>query len=132
MQKSTGFTLIELMIVVAIVAILATVAYPSFTDYLLKSRRIEAIQSLYSMQLKQEDWRISHATYATTSQASGTFLPTHADYTFKVSGASASNYELIATAKSGSSQQNDKEGSTSCSPLTLSRDNSKEPVACWQ
>ncbi|WP_298720068.1 type IV pilin protein [uncultured Oceanisphaera sp.] len=132
MQKSTGFTLIELMIAVAIVAILATVAYPSFSGYLLKSKRIEAIQSLYGMQLKQEDWRISHATYATTSQASGTFLPTHTDYTFEVSGASASNYELIATAKTGSSQLNDKEGATSCSPLKLGRDNSKEPAACWQ
>ncbi|MBR9856593.1 MAG: prepilin-type N-terminal cleavage/methylation domain-containing protein [Gammaproteobacteria bacterium] len=131
MQKSTGFTLIELMIVVAIVAILAMVAYPSFTGYLLKSKRIEAIQSLYSMQLKQEDWRISHSTYASTSQASASFLPTHPDYTFTVSGASASHYELIATAKSDSSQLNDKEGSTSCSPLTLSRSNSKTPAVCW-
>ncbi|GAA3547197.1 type IV pilin protein [Zobellella aerophila] len=132
MQKSTGFTLIELMIVVAIMAILASVAYPSFSAYLLKSNRIEAIQALYSMQLEQEEWRISHQTYATTSQASATFLPTHADYTFTVSGASASDYELIATAKTGSSQLNDKEGAVSCSPLTLGRDNSKAPAACWQ
>ncbi|MBM7456924.1 type IV pilus assembly protein PilE [Oceanisphaera litoralis] len=128
MQKSTGFTLIELMIVVAIVAILATVAYPSFTGYLLKSKRIEAIQSLYSMQLKQEDWRISHPAY--TSSAADLISPTsnaHYSYSATVSG---SSYTVTATAKG--SQLNDKEGATSCSPLTLGRDNSKTPAACWQ
>jgi type IV pilus assembly protein PilE len=128
MQKSTGFTLIELMIVVAIMAILTTVAYPSFNSYLLKSKRIEAIQSLYSMQLKQEDWRISHPGY--TSSAADLINPTsnaHYSYNTTVSG---SSYTVTATAKG--SQLNDKEGSTSCSPLTLSRNNSKTPTACWQ
>lgn len=127
MQKSTGFTLIELMIVVAIVAILATVAYPSFTGYLLKSKRIEAIQSLYSMQLKQEDWRISHPSY--TSSAADLITPTsnaHYSYSTAVSG---SSYTVTATAKG--SQLNDKEGNVSCSPLTLSRSNSKTPAVCW-
>ncbi|MFP2768800.1 type IV pilin protein [Oceanisphaera sp. KMM 10153] len=128
MQKSTGFTLVELMIVVAIVAILATVAYPSFHSYLLKSKRIEAIQSLYNMQLKQEDWRISHPGY--TSSAANLISPTsnaHYNYSATVSG---SSYTVTATAQG--SQLNDKEGSVSCSPLTLSRNNSKTPTACWQ
>lgn len=132
MQKSTGFTLIELMIVVAILAILAALAYPSLSHYLLKSNRLEAVQALYGMQLEQEEWRISHQSYASTSQASGTFLPLHDHYTFSISGASTSDYELQATAKNGDRQQNDKEGATSCATLTLARDNSKTPTACWQ
>ncbi|OIN10370.1 type IV pilin protein [Oceanisphaera psychrotolerans] len=128
MQKSTGFTLIELMIVVAIVAILATVAYPAFSSYLVKSKRVEAIQTLYSMQLKQEDWRITHPTY--TSAATDLINPTsnaHYSYSTSLSGGS---YTVTATAKG--SQLNDKEGGVSCSPLTLSRNNSKTPAVCWQ
>ena len=109
-------------------AILATVAYPSFSSYLLKSKRIEAIQTLYSMQLKQEDWRITNPSY--TSAAANLISPVStASYTFSAS-VSGSSYTLTATAKG--SQLNDKEGSTVCSPLTLNRDNSKSPAACWQ
>ncbi len=128
MQKSTGFSLIELMIVIVIVAILATVAYPSFNSYLLKSKRIEAIQNLYSMQLKQEDWRISHPGY--TSSAADLISPTSNAYYSYGASLSGGSYTVTATAKG--SQLNDKEGATSCSPLTLSRDNSKAPTACWQ
>ena len=39
LSKLRGFTLIELMIVVAIVAILAMIAYPSYTQYVIRSRR---------------------------------------------------------------------------------------------
>lgn len=128
MQKSTGFTLIELMIVVAIMAILASVAYPSFSSYLLKSNRVEAIQALYSMQVKQEEWRISHPSY--TSAATDLISPTstaHYTYSATVSGGS---YTVTATAKG--KQLNDKEGAVSCTPLTLTRSNSKTPSACWQ
>lgn len=128
MQKSTGFTLIELMIVVAIVAILATVAYPSYSAYLQKSKRIEAIQTLYKMQLAQEDWRISHPAY--TSSAGDLISPVSTDhYTFEAA-ISGSNYTLSATAKGG--QLNDKEGATACSPLTLTRGGNKAPASCWQ
>ena len=44
MKESRGFTLIELMIVVAVVAILAAVAYPSYLDYVRKARRADVIE----------------------------------------------------------------------------------------
>ncbi|MDZ7812036.1 MAG: type IV pilin protein [Ideonella sp.] len=60
-MKPQGFTLIELMIVVAIVGILATIAFPSFNSYLVKSRRAEAKAMLQQAALWME--RNQVATY---------------------------------------------------------------------
>lgn len=61
--KTQGFTLIELMIVVAIVAILAAVALPSYQDSIRKSRRADAHAALQAAQLAQEKYRLNNTTY---------------------------------------------------------------------
>ena len=71
MRFQRGFTLIELVIVVAIVAILAAIALPMFTEQVRKGRRAEAMQALSDLQLRQERYRASHATYTTTFGAGG-------------------------------------------------------------
>lgn len=58
-----GFTLIELMIVVTIVAILAAVAIPSYSDYVLKSRRSEAFQALTQTVNAMEKYKLSKNVY---------------------------------------------------------------------
>lgn len=95
--KQSGITLLELMVVVAIVAIIAAVAYPSFTDGLRKSRRADAIKGLLTMQLKQEEFRISNASYSSAIASVGN--PTSDHYTFSISGATATAYTLVATSK---------------------------------
>lgn len=130
MAKSHGFTLIELLIALTIVAILATLAYPNFAGYLLKSKRIEAIQALHGMQLQQEEWRIAHPTYASHGEATS-FLPSHPHYEFTVRAASETDYLLEASAKDDSAQQQDKAGNTDCHTLTLDRNNTKTPAECW-
>ncbi len=56
MIKSKGFTIIELMIVVAIVGILMSIAYPSYVDYLYKGSRAEAMSSLLDIANRQEQF----------------------------------------------------------------------------
>jgi len=126
--KQSGITLLELIVVVAIVAIIASIAYPSFTDGLRKSRRAEAFKGLLSMQLKQEEFRVSNTSYSSTPSLVGN--PASDYYTFAISGASATAYTLIATSKGA--QVGDKAGSTACDTLTINKSDVKTPSDCWR
>jgi len=125
-SKYKGFTLIELMIVVAVIGILAAIAYPSYQDYLMRSRRADAKAGLLSLQLAQEKYRASCVQYATTinsasanySCATGNYTLTHATtspdqhYNLSVvtSTATGTTYTLRATRNSTGLQSNDKCG----------------------
>ncbi len=63
-QSNKGFTLIELMIVVAIIGILAGVAYPSYTGYVKKANRADAIDSLLFLAGRMEEFYMNNDTYA--------------------------------------------------------------------
>ncbi|WP_421247843.1 type IV pilin protein [Aeromonas jandaei] len=125
--KQSGITLLELIVVVAIVAIIAAIAYPSFTDGLRKSRRAEAYKGLLSMQIKQEEFRVSNTSYSSTPSQVGN--PASDYYNFTISGATATGYTLLATSKGA--QIGDKSGSTACDTLTLNKADTKTPAACW-
>ena len=62
-----GFTLIELMIVVAIIAILAAVAYPSYRDYMLRGRIAEGTAGLQTLRADMERHYQNNRTYASVS-----------------------------------------------------------------
>jgi type IV pilus assembly protein PilE len=61
-----GFTLIELMIVVVIVAILAAVALPAYQEQMAKGRRADAITALSGIVQAQERWRSNRGAYASS------------------------------------------------------------------
>lgn len=62
-MKNKGFTLIELMIVVVVIGILASIALPSYTDYILRSKLSEATSELASMRAKLEQYFQDNRTY---------------------------------------------------------------------
>ncbi len=67
-KRPAGFTLIELMITVAVIGILAAIAYPSYTEYVTRSRRADAKAGLLSVQLAQEKYRANNTSYGTLAQ----------------------------------------------------------------
>ena len=63
-SKQSGFTLIELMIVVAIIGILSAIAIPAFRDYVMRSRTTEGFEFLGEIHLRQESYRSEFGRYA--------------------------------------------------------------------
>lgn len=111
MKKGAGFTLIEVMIALAIVGLLASIAYPSFLETIRKSRRADATTALLELQLQQEKYRSNNSSYATTliqlGWASGDTDSTDGFYTLAISSGSATGFSATATPKTGSSQEHD-------------------------
>ena len=66
-HRSQGFTLIEVMIVVAIIAILAAVAVPSYRDYIRRGQQAEAFNALASFRAKMEQYYQDNRKYGTGS-----------------------------------------------------------------
>jgi type IV pilus assembly protein PilE len=105
--RGRGFTLIELMIATAISAILASVAYPTFSGAVLKARRTDALSALMNVHLTQERWRSGHASYATATELR------HADMSpmglYRVSLADTGPHGFSATAAATGLQAADAE-----------------------
>ena len=126
--KTKGFTLVELMIVVGIIAILVALALPSYTQYIRKANRGEAQQLLMNWANNQEIWRASNTEY---DDGTAIAVPGHPKYTFSVADESATAFTLTATAVSTSDQANDKEKGTDCAEMELDQSNAKSPDICW-
>ena len=126
MDDRKGFSLVELMIVVAVIAILIGLALPSYTGYVRKANRGEAQQLLMNWANNQEIWRANDLDYASDTEI---VPPSHAKYTLSLSNGSATTYTLTATALGD--QLKDKEQGDPCSPMALNQANLKTPDKCW-
>ncbi|MEH6576692.1 MAG: type IV pilin protein [Amphritea sp.] len=98
-RNTKGFTLIELMIVVAIVGIIAAIAYPSYLNFVREARRSDAMAALLRAQLEQEKFRSNNTTYGTTVASVGVSATSpEGFYTIAVVSGSTSGTAFVVTA----------------------------------
>jgi type IV pilus assembly protein PilE len=129
MRRDKGFTLIEVMITVAIVAILAAIAYPSYQSHVVKTRRKAAEACLVELAQWMERYYTTKMTYLDASLPSTqcrTELQDHYDFAFSGTP-DATSYTIQVTAK-GHQLAKD----ASCSSLELTHRGEKTPAECWK
>ena len=107
-NKNKGFTIMELMIVVAIVGILAAVALPSYTQYVIRTKRADATGALMAATNAMERHRANNFTYAgaTAGDGAGTTFTASvpsdgtsaAYYTLSMPPPTGTTYTITATA----------------------------------
>ena len=94
--RTRGFTLIEVMVVVAIVGILASVALPAYTDYVVRSKVPEATNHLAVLQNQMDSYILDHQKYSTGAVACKSDADTSKYFVFSCASASDSAYVLQA------------------------------------
>lgn len=128
-MKQQGFTLIELVIVIAIVGILTSIALPMYRDYVIRANRTEAKAALVTISLAQERYFAANNTYATALASLGTVMGVASSgitdngfYSIAIVAASPTiAYTLTATPQAKAGQNTDK-----CNILTLNSSGTKD------
>jgi type IV pilus assembly protein PilE len=99
MKKSQGFTLIELMIVIAVIGILMAIAIPNYNEHVIRGRITGATSALADMSVRMEQYFQDNRTYVGAC-AAGTVAPMPANtatFTFTCPAPSATAFSIVAT-----------------------------------
>jgi type IV pilus assembly protein PilE len=140
LNRQRGLTLIELMIVVVITSILAMIAYPGYTSYIVKSKRVQATACLQEAAQYMERFYTTNLRYDQTSGGAAVTLPAtscvddmRGNYVLSIPSVAANTFVVRATPQ-GKQASSD----TACGSLSLSQSGTKTIsgtgtlYTCWQ
>lgn len=132
MNKNSGFTLVELMITVAIVALLAAYAIPNYRQYVVESKRVQAHNRLLEVAGMYEKFYANTNRYPTGLSGGGNALSLDnsylqwEDYQLQVQNLANGGWSLQAVAVN--EQANDD---SDCPSITFNNLQQKAPAGCW-
>lgn len=129
LKRPSGFSLIELMIAVAIVGILGAVAYPAYTQYVVRSSRAAAQGHLTDIAQAQQQYLVDNRAYAPSlSELNGMSTPADVarnyTVTIDVTDGPPPTFLVTATPKTGTAQASDV-------TLTINNAGTKTPSDKW-
>ena len=134
-SKVSGFTLIELMIVIVVAAVLAVVAIPSYRQYVLRTHRVEAKRTLLNVATAQEEFYLQNNTYAgpsalETAPPAGLGLSgtsEHGHYAVAITAGGVSAFSATAMAQGGQAAD------TRCASFSIDQagDRTATNADCW-
>ena len=104
--REGGFTMIEVMMVVAIVAILAAIALPNYSDYIKRGKIIEATSALGDVRTRYEQFFLDHRTYVGGCDVIKPVVNTARAFDIDCPGESATTYSGIATGRAAEGMTN--------------------------
>ncbi|MGI2039079.1 type IV pilin protein [Shewanella frigidimarina] len=129
----SGFTLIEVMITVVIVGILASIAYPSYTKFVAKGARADALAGLMNVANRQEQYYLDHKTFTKNMKklgvsvdGDGNFVVENGFYKIDATLANDNKYTIVAEATGVQATRD-----TECASIKITSDGDKTPVDCW-
>lgn len=123
-----GFTVLELLITVVIIAILVALAVPSYTQHVRRSARNEVQSYMMDAAARQQQYLVDRRTYASSTAALNATPSTHisAKYAIAVVAANGPPPTFILTANPLGDQAAD-----GCGVLTIDSQGNRSPAACW-
>lgn len=123
-----GFTLIELLITVALVSILAAIAFPSYQAHIRKSTRSEAQSFMMAVAARQQQFLVDTRAYAATVDAVGIAVPTKvaAAYAVNMPAPTAAGFTLTLTPSGDQANE-------PCGTLSINQAGTKTAAksGCW-
>lgn len=128
--RTRGFSLIEVLVIAAIVAILATIAYPAYQDQMMKTRRSTAKAALSDAASRQEQYFLNNKTYADSlAELSVSTTTDGGFYTLDITAPDAACpidrcYRMSAAPEPAQSED-------SCGTLAITSDGVRTPDECW-